>query len=202
MPNVMSIVTLVSGGYDSTLMSLLAHEEGIDIFPLFVRYGQLAARKEWEACQKIHIRHGLPEVTHMDLSGFGEIIARGLTDKDWRPGENAFVPGRNLLLTLVGAVYASRVRANSVALGLIRPGEHPFPDQTKEFIAQCELAIKAAIGKPIVVITPLIQFSKRDVIQLAHQRGVEGTYSCYSGTDVPCGTCMSCVDISKADGRK
>lgn len=32
----MGIVTLVSGGIDSTLMSLMAHEEGIQLFPLFV----------------------------------------------------------------------------------------------------------------------------------------------------------------------
>ena len=35
------IVTLVSGGFDSTLMSLMAQEEGIQLFPLFVDYGQL-----------------------------------------------------------------------------------------------------------------------------------------------------------------
>jgi 7-cyano-7-deazaguanine synthase in queuosine biosynthesis len=44
----MGIVTLVSGGYDSTLMSLMAHEEGILLHPLFVDYGQLGATKEWQ----------------------------------------------------------------------------------------------------------------------------------------------------------
>ena len=35
----MGIVTLVSGGFDSTLMSLMAHEEGATLFPLFIDYG-------------------------------------------------------------------------------------------------------------------------------------------------------------------
>ena len=195
----MSIVTLVSGGYDSTLMSLLAHEEGIELFPLFVEYGQRGASKEWEACQQIHIRHGLPKVAYMDLSGFGEIISIGLASKSWDPSKDAFVPGRNLLLALVGAAYALCVRANGVALGLISPGETSFPDQTPEFVARCEHVIKVALGKRIAVIAPLIQFSKRDVIELIRQRGVEGTYSCYAGTDVPCGRCMSCTDIAKAE---
>ena len=196
-----SIVTLVSGGYDSTLMSLMAHEEGIELFPLFVEYGQLGAKKEWEACQKVHARHSLPEVAYMDLSGFGKIIAKGLVDQRWNPSETAFVPGRNLLLALVGAAYAFRVHSNNVAIGLISPGGHSFPDQTQEFAARCEHVIEAAIGERISVLTPLIKFSKKDVIELARQRGVKDTYSCYAGTDVPCGMCMSCIDIAKAEGK-
>ena len=38
----MSIVTLVSGGLDSTLVAKLAQEQGLQIFPLFVDYGQRA----------------------------------------------------------------------------------------------------------------------------------------------------------------
>ncbi len=44
----MQIVTLVSGGVDSTLMSLMAQEEGVTLFPLFVDYGQLGAEREWQ----------------------------------------------------------------------------------------------------------------------------------------------------------
>ena len=56
----MGIVPLVSGGFDSTLMSLMAQEEGVALFPLFVDYGQLAASKEWAACQRFHEQFGLP----------------------------------------------------------------------------------------------------------------------------------------------
>ena len=36
---IVGIVTLVSGGIDSTLMSMMAQEEGIALFPLFIDYG-------------------------------------------------------------------------------------------------------------------------------------------------------------------
>ena len=75
----MGIVPLVSGGFDSTLMSLMAQEEGVALFPLFVDYGQLGASKEWAACQRLHEQFGLPKVTRMDLSGFGQTIPSGLT---------------------------------------------------------------------------------------------------------------------------
>ena len=46
----MSIVTLVSGGLDSTLVALLARDEGLEQYPLFVDYGQRAKDKELSAC--------------------------------------------------------------------------------------------------------------------------------------------------------
>ena len=160
----MRIVTLVSGGFDSTLMSLMAHEEGATLFPLFIDYGQLGASKEWVACQRLHEQFSLPSVTYMDLSGFGKTIPSGLTDSSLRINEDAFLPGRNLLLVLAGAAHAFKVQANSVAIGLLNPADHLFPDQTKEFVEECERMIEVAMGRRIFVLTPLIEFSKRDVL--------------------------------------
>jgi 7-cyano-7-deazaguanine synthase len=197
----MGIVTLVSGGIDSTLMSLMAQEEGVQLFPLFVDYGQLGAAKEWEACQFLHEKYDMPRVTRMDISGFGKAIPSGITDPHLRINEDAFLPGRNLLFVLAGAAHAFRVQASGVALGLLDPGQHLFPDQTREFVQACESTIETAMGKRIRVLTPLIEFSKRDVLALARARGLNGTYSCHTGGDTPCGKCVSCVEISNAEER-
>ena len=194
----MGIVTLVSGGYDSTLMSLMAHEEGTTLFPLFIDYGQLGAGKEWEACQRLHEQFGLPPVTCMDLSGFGKTIPSGLTDSSLRINEDAFLPGRNLLFVLAGAAHAFKVRADSVALGLLNPADHLFSDQTKGFVEECERMIEMAMDRRIFVLTPLIEFSKRDVLVMAHDRGIEHTYSCHAGGDDPCGVCIACLEITNA----
>ena len=194
----MGIVTLVSGGVDSMLMSLFAHEEGIALFPLFVDYGQLGVSKEWEACRQLHEQFGLPEVTYMDLSGFGKIIPSGITDPRLRINEDAFLPGRNLLFVLAGAAYALKVQADSVAIGLLYQSDHIFPDQDEKFIERCEEVIETAMGKHINVIAPLIEFSKTDVLTMAHARGLENTYSCHAGGDRPCGVCIACVEIDNA----
>lgn len=194
----MGIVTLVSGGVDSMLMSLFAHEEGIALFPLFVDYGQLGVSKEWEACRQLHEQFGLPEVTYMDLSGFGKIIPSGITDPQLRINEDAFLPGRNLLFVLAGAAYALKVQADSVAIGLLYQSDHVFPDQDEKFIERCEEVIETAMGKHINVIAPLIEFSKTDVLTMAHARGLENTYSCHAGGDRPCGVCIACVEIDNA----
>ena len=198
----MGIVSLVSGGIDSTLMSLIAHEEEITLFPLFINYGQLGVEKEWVACQRLHKKFGLPPVTYMDLSGFGKTISSGLTDRNLRINEDAFLPGRNLLFVLAGAAYACKVQANSVALGLLNPADHLFPDQTERFVEKCEKIIEIAIGSRILVLTPLIDFSKRDILVMAQTRGIEHTYSCHAGEDKPCGVCIACVEINNAKERR
>lgn len=197
----MGIVTLVSGGFDSTLMSMLAQEEGIELHPLFIDYGQLGATKEWEACQRLHEVHKLPKAVRMDLSGFGKTIPSGITDSNLRINEDAFLPGRNLLFVLAGAAHAFKVQADSVALGLLDPADHLFPDQTEQFVRECEKMIETSMGKRISVLVPLIEFSKSDVMAMARGRGLRNTYSCHAGTDTPCGVCVACVEITNAEER-
>lgn len=196
-----AIVTLVSGGLDSTLMSLLAHEAGIALWPLFIDYGQLGAVKEWEACKNLHEEHHLPEVTRLDLSGYGQVVASGLTNPALRINEDAFLPGRNLLFVLAGAAYAVTVHADGVALGLLDPSGHLFPDQTRRFVEGCEAVIPTAVGKHINILTPLIELSKSDVLRIAQARGLNHTYSCHAGGDTPCGACVACVEIANAQER-
>ena len=197
----MSIVTLVSGGIDSTLMSLMAHEEGIVVNPLFVDYGQLSSNREWNACEQLHERYGLPLVKRMDVSGFGKIVPSGITDPTMRINEDAFLPGRNLLLLLCGAAYAYSVQADGVAIGLLNPEDCLFPDQTLDFLRKTEDMIETAMKKRITVLAPLIEFTKADILSLATARGLQDTYSCHAGGNEPCGKCVACIEIANAKER-
>jgi 7-cyano-7-deazaguanine synthase len=198
----MSLVTLVSGGLDSTLMSLIAQEEGVVLNPLFIDYGQLGAAREWTACKLLHERHGLPTVTRMDISGFGKVVPCGITNMIMRINEDAFLPGRNLLLLLCGAAYAYSIHADGVAIGLLNPKNSLFPDQTLDFITKAEDMIETTMKKRISVIVPLIEFAKADVLSLAAARGLRDTYSCHAGGDEPCGRCVACIEIEKAKERR
>lgn len=190
----MSIVNLVSGGLDSTLVGVLAQEEGIQVYPLFIDYGQRAAQREWESCSLVHERLGLSTPTRVDLSGFGRIIFSGLTSDKKNVKDDAFTPGRNLLFLLIGSAYASQVGASAVAIGLLSERYSLFPDQRSSFIKQTERVVKAALGRTVRIVTPLFEFSKADVLKLAKERGIRGTYSCHAGTDPPCGQCISCLE--------
>ena len=194
----MSVVTLVSGGLDSTLMVVLAKEEGLPQHPLFVDYGQRSASMEWKTCRTVVKGFGVEEPKRMCLAGFGELIPSGLTREALRLNEDAFLPGRNLLLLLAGAAYAYALNARAVSIGLLSEVTHLFPDQTGQFLASTEKLLELALGRRVVVVAPLMHLTKADVLEMVRARGIEGTYSCHSGRPNPCGSCISCLEIAEA----
>ncbi len=194
----MSLVTLTSGGLDSTLMAVLVKEEGITQFPLFIDYGQLCMKQEWEACVLMFTKLELPRPAVMNLAGFGQLIPSGLTSRNMRVNEDAFLPGRNLLFLLAGCAYAYETNSNAVAIGLLSEATHIFPDQTSEFVKNTEALIRLAMGYQIKIVTPLMNFTKRDVLRLAKEKGIDQTYSCHAGTNPPCGVCVSCQERIRA----
>ncbi len=196
----MSLVNLVSGGLDSTLVGVMAREEGMNMHPLFIDYGQRANQKEWDTCQWVHSHLGLPPPIRMDLSGFGRVIRSGLTSVEMDVKEDAFTPGRNLMFLLMGSAYAYQVGASSVSVGLLAERFSLFPDQRSQFIVQAESAIEAALGRRIKVVMPLADFSKADVVKLAQEKGIAGTYSCHVGGSRPCGHCISCLEFGLNTG--
>jgi 7-cyano-7-deazaguanine synthase len=196
----MSCVVLVSGGLDSTLVARLGLDIGLEQFPLFVDYGQRARHRELAACKAAMASLGLPEPVVAAMPGFGALICSGLTDESLDLVDDAFTPGRNLLFLLLGAAHAAKVGANSVALGLLHEDSALFPDQTQEFADSAQRTLSIAIGRPIRVLLPLAEFRKRDVVELAKQKGLNGTYSCHAGTESPCGVCISCREFQFEKG--
>jgi 7-cyano-7-deazaguanine synthase len=188
----MSIVTLVSGGLDSTVMALLAQEEGLAQFPLFIDYGQLNLEKELNACLSNFQRYGLPTPKIVRLGGYGALLSSGLTDSSKRIFEDAFLPCRNLIFLTVGLAYAHQCGARAVAIGFLDEAFSLFPDQTKVFVKDAEALISQSLGYSVRVITPLMSMSKAEVLTIAKAKGINKTYSCHAGTDTPCGVCVAC----------
>ncbi len=191
----MSIITLVSGGLDSTLVARMGQEIGLEQHPLFIDYGQRARNRELAACRQAMAKLGLPQPKVAELAGYGALIRSGLTNPGLRVVEDAFTPGRNLLFLLVGAAHAAQVGADAVAIGLLNEETSLFPDQTRGFLASAEATLALALGRPIKVLAPLAEFYKRDVVELARGKGIQGTYSCHIGDESPCGRCIACREF-------
>lgn len=192
----MSIVTLVSGGLDSTLVAKLAIEEGLRTYPLFVDYGQRARDRELAACRLAMKKLGLPEPEIADLSGFGKLIRSGLTDPNLHIIDDAFTPGRNMLFLLIAAAYAHQKNADAISIGLLHESTSLFPDQTSGFLAEAEHMICLCMGKQIKVLAPLASFTKPDVVVLAAEKGITQTYSCHLGEEHACGKCIACNEFN------
>lgn len=188
----MSMVTLVSGGLDSTVMSVLAKREGLTQHPLFIDYGQRGRDRELRACRANLRRHELPSPKLVALAGFGALLPSGLTDARKHVFSDAFLPCRNLMFLTVAAAYAYQRGASSVAIGLLDDAFSLFPDQTRSFISAAEDLLSRTLGKPLTLATPLISMSKAQVVRVAKTLGITQTYSCHSGTKTPCGDCVAC----------
>lgn len=192
----MSIVSLVSGGLDSTVMALLVLEEGIKQFPLFIDYGQLSKDKELNACLYNFHRYKLPSPKILPIRGYGELLSSGLTDPKRHIYDDAFLPCRNLMFLTVGAAYAHQCGAKSVAIGLLDESFSLFPDQTNRFIKEAQKLISMGLGHSIEILTPLMSFSKADVVRIAKSKGINKTYSCHAGKNTPCGVCVACREYN------
>jgi 7-cyano-7-deazaguanine synthase len=191
----MSIVTLVSGGLDSTLVAKLAQEEGVHQYPLFIDYGQICRDRELTACKQAMASLNLPEPKVADLSGYGCIIKSGLTDPALHIIEDAFTPGRNMLFLLMASAYAFQVGADAVSIALLHEDTSLFPDQTTDFLSEAEQMINRCMGRNIKVLAPLASYHKVDVVALAEAKGIQNTYSCHKGGEQPCGECIACNEF-------
>lgn len=191
----MRAVVLASGGLDSTLLALLASEEGYDVFPLFVDYGQLAAKIELSHCTAAMARNKIRSPIVADLKGFGQLIPSGLTNADLHVVDEAFTPGRNSLFLLSAASYAATIGAHTIMIGLLDEKYHLFLDQTKDYLERAESFLCSAVGQTVSIKAPLMAFSKQEVIAMSEAKGIGETYSCHVGSAMPCGECIACKEF-------
>lgn len=192
----MSIVTLLSGGLDSSLMSVLTAETGRSQTPLFIDYGQLGAKKEYASAISHCKKFGLPNPVIIDLSDYGRVISSGITNRKKDIVNDAFLPGRNMMLLLTASSFAVQNGCKAVSIGLLDERTALFPDQTDDFLFTAEHAISKALGERIEIVAPLRGFLKKDVIDMAKEKNIGDTYSCHAGDEEPCGICISCKEFN------
>ena len=97
----MAIITLLSGGLDSALMSLFIKELDIPQQPISINYDQLNFEKEYSACKQHCTKFSLPDPVLVDIKNYGKIISSGITDSTKNIVKDAFLPGRNFLFLLI-----------------------------------------------------------------------------------------------------
>lgn len=201
-------VLLLSGGLDSTTLLALAAQQGFLVHALSFRYGQ-THDLEVQAAARAAERFGALKhvVMDIDLRTFGgsALTGGGVIPKD-RPLDDkeipvTYVPGRNTIFLSYAMAWAEVLGASDILIGVNSVDYSGYPDCRPEYIESFErmanLATRAAVGgNRLVIHAPLIRMTKREIIELGVQLGVEftETLSCYDPTPKgeACGHCDAC----------
>jgi 7-cyano-7-deazaguanine synthase len=199
-------VVLVSGGLDSATALAIARAAGFECYALSVAYGQRHAI-ELDAAARVAkaLRAREHRVMTVDLAGIG---GSALTDSKLAVPESpatgipiTYVPARNTIMLSLALAWAEVLEARDVFIGVTWIDYSGYPDCRPDYIAafgtMAALATKAGIeGKPCRIRTPLITWSKAQIISEGTRLGVDYslTLSCYQpdAHGRACGRCDSC----------
>jgi len=202
-------VLLLSGGLDSTTLLALATRQGYAIHALSFQYGQ-RHQAEVAAARKIASEYRVVQhvVTDIDLRVFGgsaltsdiDVPKNRVVDEEIPV---TYVPARNTIFLSFALAWAEVLGASEIFIGVNALDYSGYPDCRPEFIAafqeMARLATRAGVEDSktyIRIETPLIEMSKKEIIQLGLSLGVDYsmTTSCYdpSASGDACGECDAC----------
>jgi 7-cyano-7-deazaguanine synthase len=204
-------VILLSGGIDSTTTLAIAIAEGYEAYTLSFNYGQ-RHQIETETARRVADSLGAKahRLAKIDLRVFG---GSALTDDVDVPKQRpeseiahgipiTYVPARNTIFLAYALAWAEVIPASDIFLGVNAIDYSGYPDCRPEFIEAFEnlanLGTKAGVeGRRFQIHTPLIKFSKAEIIRKAVEFGVDlsMTHSCYDPLPqgLACGECDSCL---------
>ena len=205
-----AVCVLTSGGLDSAvLVATLAR--GRRVHPLYVRSGLaweraerrllarfLATLRRRGACIAPLAEASVPVAAlygrrHWSISGRGVPGARAALSSN-------YLPGRNLLLVSVAAVYCERAGVGRIALALLRG--NPYPDATPRFLRDVGRVASQALARRLVVQAPFRTLSKAEVVRLGRSLPLELTLSCARPRGLRhCGRCTKCAERRAAFSR-
>ena len=204
-------VVLLSGGLDSTTLLAYARDAGFVAHAMTFRYGQRHA-VELDAARRVATRYGVRDhvIVDIDLRAFGGsaltadiAVPKDRTELEMQEGiPNTYVPARNTIFLSFALAYAEVLGAADIFVGVNAVDYSGYPDCRPEYIAAYErmanLATRGAVEgtKPVRIRTPLIDLSKREIIELGLRLGVDYalTSSCYdpAPNGNACGGCDAC----------
>jgi len=206
-----SAVVLLSGGIDSTTTLAIAITEGYEAYALSFDYGQ-RHQMETQAARRVADSLGAKEhrIAKIDLRVFGGSALTGEIDVPKQRSETeiadgipvTYVPARNTIFLAYALAWAEVIQAADIFLGVNAIDYSGYPDCRPEFIEAFQtlanIGTKAGLeGGRFQIHTPLIKFSKAEIIRQAFELGVDLslTHSCYdpSPEGFACGECDSCL---------
>lgn len=197
-------VVLVSGGLDSCVC-LAEARRNHRVAVLHVSYGQRTADRELVAFQAIADHYAIQQrlvvdIDYLKMIGGSSLLDPGLpVPEEISPGPEVpltYVPFRNAHLLAMGVSWAEVLQAQALFIGAVEEDSSGYPDCTEAFYTKFSAAVAAGTRPEtdIAIRTPLIHFTKRDIVRRGLELGapLHLTWSCYQNSAAACGVCESC----------
>ncbi|MFP3871671.1 MAG: 7-cyano-7-deazaguanine synthase QueC [Candidatus Natronoplasma sp.] len=201
-------VVLLSGGLDSSTTLGIAAQEHDELCALTFRYGQTHDR-EIKSAERLASHYSVEEHKILDipLADIGEsslLVTGGDIPQHEEEyiGEripSTYVPARNIIMLSYALCYGESIDAEAIYIGANARDYSGYPDCRPEFYdafeRMAEEGTKRGVeGSPINIEYPLIDMTKKEIVEKAHELCVplEMTWSCYRGGKKACGECDSC----------
>lgn len=177
-------VLLLSGGIESSTLLHLRRSERLA--PLFLDYGQRAARLEEKAARTQCALAGLT-LAAIDGSDLGRALNAVRPVRFHVP-----LPQRNLMALAVGVNWAAAHGARRLYLGVNAEDPQSDPSAATPFLAPFGSLMETLSG--VRIETPFLACTKTDILRQGLENGVDYalTYSCLRGHRRHCGQCPQC----------
>jgi 7-cyano-7-deazaguanine synthase len=205
--NVDRIAVLASGGLDSSV--LLADEaKSAVVFPIYVRCGLAWEDEEWKALNAFVKALNSPNVMRPTTLSvpvapmYGDhwsVGANGVPGAE-EPDTSVFLPGRNILLIGLAAVWCSTHKVDCVGIGSL--GGNPFPDASLDFFQTFASALSTGLDHHVKVKASFRDLHKSAVIRRFEHLPLQLTLSCMAPANGRhCGQCNKCSERQVAFER-
>lgn len=194
-------VLILSGGIDSVTLLYHLKRQGWDIDVLTFDYGSKHNAREIPYAKKHTEGH-----THriISLSFINDLFkskllqSGGPVPEAHQPQEELnkiVVPYRNGIMLSIAIGYAESIGAECVFIGSNADDRTGFPDCRWEFIQEQSLTAALGTFTRVTVRAPFNNMTKEEIVKLGYSLGInyDDTWTCYAGTERPCGVCASCV---------
>ena len=194
------VAVLASGGLDSSVLLADIAQEA-EAFPLYFRVGLAWEDEELAALHAFIAALNSPNVRPVTVLSvpiqpvYGDhwgITGKGVPGAGGDDGE-LFLPGRNVVLIGLAAVWCSTHQASRIAIGSL--GGNPFPDASPEFFDSFARALSQGLDHPISVEAPFRGMEKPDLIRDHPDLPLHLTVTCMVPKNgVHCGRCLKCEE--------